>query len=345
MSTAIGQATELLTQKNAIPRELMESVIESMLAGRATEDEMGAFLIGLQQQGETVDDLVGAASAMRQAMVPLRGSYKIVLDTCGTGGDGSQTFNISTAAAIVIAAAGVAVAKHGNRKITSSTGSADVLSELGINLAAPTAVVQACLDELRLCFCFAPSFHPAMKHVAAVRRRITGPTIFNRLGPLCNPASANRQVLGVGSADLQQKLALALAELGTERSLVVRGEDGVDEVSLDSSTAVLLTEASHGDAGKRPLLETWEPEDFGLSRHPRAALFADSPASSAACIRLALSGQTGAVRDAVVINAAAGLWLAESRPTLKDCVLLAADAIDSGQARDLVAQLAKMTNS
>lgn len=338
MTTPIHQALEFLKQSAAIPRELMESVIGSMLAGNALESEMEQFLVALQQCGETVDDLVGAANAMRQAMVRIHTDFPIVLDTCGTGGDGSQTFNISTAAAIVIAAAGVPVAKHGNRKITSSTGSADVLAELGINLDASIEAVERSLNELKLCFCFAPRFHPAMKHVTEVRKRITGPTIFNRLGPLCNPALANRQVLGVGAAELQSKLAEALQQLGTNHALVVRGDDGVDEVSLAHTTQVYeVTPAAI-------LLRKWQPADFKLQPQGRAALFADSPSSSAACIREALSGRPGACRDAVVINAATGLWLAGVNESLVECTHEAGTAIDSGAANELIERLGAMTS-
>jgi anthranilate phosphoribosyltransferase len=339
MPNAISLAVQTLQTEQSVPRDLMESVMDGMLSGACSSDEMHSFLLAIQCKGETVEELVGAASAMRRAMVRIDTDFPVVLDTCGTGGDGSKTFNISTAAAVVIAAAGIPVAKHGNRKITSSTGSADVLAELGINLEATPKVVQRCLNELKICFCFAPRFHPAMKHVADVRRRITGPTLFNRLGPLCNPASANRQVLGVGSADLQDKLAAALFELGTQRSIVVRGLDGVDEVSLESPTSVIALNA----VGRQMM--TWQPADFGLKSQGREHLFADSPASSAACIREALSGREGACRDAVILNAAAGLWVADHSRDLMECQAAAADAIDSGRATELIAKLGKLTQA
>lgn len=346
MSTAESQAIRMLQHDQDLPRELVEAVLLRMFSGVCSNADMSAFLVGLQRKGESVEELVGAATAMRRSMVRVATDYPVVLDTCGTGGDGSQTFNISTAAAIVIAAAGVPVAKHGNRKVTSSTGSADVLSEFGINLEAPPSVVERCLNELKLCFCFAQRFHPAMKHVAETRRSISGPTIFNRLGPICNPASANRQVLGVGSADLQHKLASALSELGTQRSLVVRGQDGVDEVSLESPTEVLEVCSPAGQIGAGELQSyTWEPSHFGIERHSRLALFADSPRASAECIRQALSGQQCAYRDAVLINAAAGLWLAGQSPDLRQCATQAAAAIDTGQAADLIIQLRDLTTS
>ena len=380
MLTAESEAISVLGRQQELPRDLIEAVIQRMLSGACSAADMSAFLVGLQRKGETVEELVGAAQAMRRAMIRIASDFPIVLDTCGTGGDGSQTFNISTAAAIVIAAAGVPVAKHGNRKVTSSTGSADVLAELGINLDASPDVVERCLNELKLCFCFAQRFHPAMKHVAETRRSIAGPTIFNRLGPLCNPASANRQVLGVGSAELQIKLARALSELGTERSLVVRGEDGVDEVSLEAPTEVLearspalafapASERAHlassqlassqladshlaSSAVDGPITKPtqlvsffWTPADFGMGMHARSALFADSPSASAACIREALSGRPGACRDAVLINAAAGLWLAGTSPDLPQCLTQAATAIDTGQATTLIERLSELTQT
>jgi anthranilate phosphoribosyltransferase len=331
-------ALDTVRARHDLTSEQMQGVIAGMLSGVADAEWTREFLVALQRKGETVDELVGAARAMRAAMLRIEVGQPRVLDTCGTGGDGSQTFNISTAAAIVIAAAGVPVAKHGNRKITSSTGSADVLAELGINLDASREVVERCLRELGICFCFAPRFHPAMKHVAEVRRSISGPTIFNRLGPLCNPAAASQQVLGVGDDVLQHKLADALQQLGTARSLVVRGDDGVDEVSLETSTTVIEVTA----AGQRSW--RWQPTDFGLQPSPRDQLFADSPASSAACIRLALSGAAGPCRDVVVLNAAAGLWLAtDGSASPAECARRAATAIDSRRALELIQALGDLT--
>ncbi len=355
MQTAIKLAIEELSRSTDLSSERMEEVIGQMLSGQCSLDEMCEFLTLLQRKTETVTELVGAASAMRRAMVRVEHDFPVVVDTCGTGGDGSQTFNISTAAAIVIAAAGVPVAKHGNRKITSSTGSADVLAELGINLDAPVEVVQRCLNELKLCFCFAPRFHPAMKHVAEARKRVTGPTIFNRLGPLSNPASANRQVLGVGDIELQRKLAFALLQLGTDRSIVVRGQDGVDEVSLDASTDVYQVPgalASHqasdndndNDKDKELSRLVWSPEEFGLSRWTRESLFADSPQSSARCILEGLNGKPSAYRDAIVINAAAGLWLAGHSPDLRACAALAQSTIDTQSPLHLIHRLSTLTH-
>ncbi len=309
-----------------------------LLSGRAEQSAIVACLVALSEKGETVDELVGAAQALRDSMLTVESQRRPLLDTCGTGGDGAKTFNISTAAAIAIAACGVAVAKHGNRKITSSTGSADVLAELGINLEASPAVVTASLERLGICFCFAPHFHPAMRHVGSARREIAHPTIFNRLGPLANPASADRQVLGVGAEEMQRPMALALQRLGSHRSLVVRGTDGVDEISLAASTIVL-------EVTPQAIVEhCWSPEDFGLPRASRDELFADDPAASAARIRSVLDGETGACRDVVVINAAAGLWVAGVHSDLRECARRVQQAIDSGQAKRLVEKLGKATH-
>ncbi len=309
-----------------------------LLSGQAEQSTIVECLVALCEKGETVEELVGAARALRDSMLIVHSQRRPLLDTCGTGGDGAKTFNISTAAAIAIAACGVPVAKHGNRKITSSTGSADVLAELGINLEASPATVTASLDRLGICFCFAPHFHPAMRHVGPARREIARPTIFNRLGPLANPAGADRQVLGVGSEDMQRPMAEALQQLGSQRSLVVRGIDGVDEISLSTSTVVL-------EVTPQAIVEhRWSPEDFGLRRASRDDLFADDPAASAACIRSVLDGETGARRDVVVLNAAAGLWVAGIHPDLRNCAQLVQQALDSGRAKLLVEELGKATH-
>ncbi len=330
MSNKLAELEAVVRENVDLSPDQMRLVIAEFLGGRASSEAMRGFLVALAQKGETAEELVGAALAMRDAMIPIAPPRRPVVDTCGTGGDGSKTFNISTAAAIVAAAAGVVVAKHGNRKITSSTGSADVLAEMGLNLDASVASVQRCLNETGLCFCFAPLFHPAMKNVAATRREIPHPTIFNRLGPLCNPANADCQILGVGDIALQGKLATALQQLGTRRSLVVRGADGVDEVSTSAATRVL-------EVTRDSILEhTWHPSDFGLAESPRSALFADSPASSAECIQSVLRGEAGGCRTAVVINAAAAIWLVNDGLDLADSARRAEYAIDSGAASRLL---------
>jgi len=338
MTDELRDTTNQVEKGIDLSADQMHAVIRNFLSGEADAAAMRQFLIALVKKGETVDELVGAARAMRISMIEIPSARRPIVDTCGTGGDGSQTFNISTAAAIVAAAAGVPVAKHGNRKITSATGSADVLAELGINLDADAECVERCLAQLGLCFCFAPRFHPAMRHVAEVRKSIAHPTIFNRLGPLCNPAKAECQVLGVGDAGLQEKLASALQKLGTTRSIVVRGDDGVDELSLCGASKVIEV---RGDS----LTEfSWHPSDFGLSTSDRSMLFADSAASSAKCIREVLSGEPGACRDAVVLNAACALWIAGKSNEPRDCAQLVQSAIDSGAAQELIVKLGNLSH-
>jgi len=332
--------TEVLTaiqSHQQLTEAQMFEAIGHMLAGRASDTEIASFLSQMHEKGESAGELSGAARALRASMHPIDSIRRPVLDTCGTGGDGSKTFNISTASALVLAATGHPVAKHGNRAITSRTGSADVLAELGINLEAPPEVAQRCLNEIGICFCFAPFFHPTMKHVGPARRQLSHPTIFNRLGPLANPARAECQVLGVGQAEFQIVMATALQRLGTQRSLVVRGEDGVDEISISGPTRVLEV---------TPLMiqeHRWTPALFGLESSGRETLFADDPASSAQCIREVLSGQKGPRRDVVVINAAAALWLVSPESNLADCARQIESVIDHGQAKAMVDRLAKLT--
>jgi anthranilate phosphoribosyltransferase len=292
----------------------------------------------LHAKGETPEEIAGAARAMRRHMTPLRTTRGNILDTCGTGGVGSELFNISTSAAIVVAAAGVPVAKHGNRSVTSKSGSSDVLTILGVNIDAPLETVECCLNDLGICFCFAPRFHPAMKHVGPVRKMLGFATIFNLLGPLCNPAGATRQLLGVGKRELHQTMADVLTRLGTEHSIVVHGTDGIGEVSLSTPTEVIEV------TGNAQRSFVWTPEDFGLKTQPQEALRISDAAHSAAVIRDILSGQPGAPRDVVVLNAAAALWTAGKNSSPLACAQIAAQTIDSGAARQLLQQWHDLSN-
>jgi anthranilate phosphoribosyltransferase len=316
----------------------MAAAMNAIMDGRWSENEIGLFLTALATKGETIDEIAGAASALRQHMTPIKSRHTELLDTCGTGGGGSTLFNISTTAAIVAAAAGVRVAKHGNRSITSRSGSADVLAELGVNVNATVPQVEACLNELGLCFGFAPLAHPSMKRVAAVRRQLGIRTIFNILGPLANPAGACYQVLGAGRPELRPLLAGAMAKLGTKRTLVVSGEDGLGDVTLAGATHV--TEVTNGATSEF----TWQPEDFGLARQPLAGLSVDGPAASAAIIRNILAGQPGPARDIVVLNAAAGLIATGKASDPKTAAAHAIEAIDSGAANRLLARLVERSN-
>jgi len=319
--------------------EEMSSVVDTIMQGKCGEEEVADLLLGLRAKGETVEEVAGAARAMRKHMTPIRTSLETVIDTCGTGGDASSTFNISTAAALVTAAAGVPVAKHGNRSITSKSGSADVFAALGVNIEASVETVERCLDEIGICFCFAPNLHPSMKHVAPVRKKLGVPTIFNMLGPLCNPASAPFQLLGVGRPPLRPMLSAALRLLGLQRAVVVCGEDGLDEVTLSGKTFV-------SDVTSDGIEEySWTPEQFGLPRGDIASLRVDGPEASAEMIRGVLNGGQGAQRDIVVLNAAAALWTARQSDSLKECGEMAAEALDGGAAKRVLDGLVDASRS
>ncbi|MGA2253220.1 MAG: anthranilate phosphoribosyltransferase [Thermoguttaceae bacterium] len=315
---------------------LMDEVVETfdhIMCGRCAEEDIARWLLALNRKGASVSELAGAAVALRRKMTPIRSSRPELLDTCGTGGDQLYTFNISTAAALVTAAAGVPVAKHGNRAASSRSGSADVLVVLGVNVEADVACVERCLDELGICFCFAPLLHNAMKHVAPVRKKLGVPTIFNILGPLINPAGATRQLLGVGRAKFRPLLAEALVLLGTARSAIVHGSDGLDEVTLMGITDV--TEATGNVRHFQ-----WTPADFGLGSIDLKSIQVTGPDQSAVTIRGVLAGQPGPARDIVVANAAAALWTAGAAPSPAAGAVLAARAIDTAAASDLLARLA-----
>jgi len=319
----------------------MRAAIDWLITGQASPAEMAEFLLALRAKGESVDEIAGAAQAMRRHMVPLRSRWERLVDTCGTGGVSAEIFNVSTTAAIVAAAVGRAlpppqrfgVAKHGNRSITSKSGSADLLRELGIDVQAPLDAVERCLDEVGIGFCFAPSFHPAMKNVAVVRRELGVGTIFNLLGPLCNPASAGFQVLGVGRPELRHKLADALERLGTTQSLIVSGEGGCGEITIAGGTEVIAV----GSRGKSAW--TWNPSDFGFRQANGAELDelrVSGPAESAERVRRVLAGEKGPAREMVLMNAAAAVWTTSIDSDLQRCVTLCATAIDEGHAKELL---------
>ena len=334
----IERILSLVEAGDDLSMEQMSETIGQVMDGKCSQDQITRLLVGLHRKGETVAEVAGAAAAMRAHMTRIQTSHTDVVDVVGTGGDGSGTFNISTAAALVTAAAGVPVAKHGNRRFTSRSGSADVLAELGVNIEADVPLVEACLDELGICFCFAPLLHKAMKHVGPVRKKLDTPTIFNILGPLANPAGAAFQLLGVGRADLRPLLSEALAMLGTRRVLVVHGSDGLDEVTLGGSTQV--TEAAAGSLREFE----WTPADFGLEVCSRESLLVEGPEQSAAIIRDLLANKPGPPKDIVVANAAAAVWTVGRDESLLSCARLAADAIESGAAAGLLARLVQRTN-
>lgn len=339
-AVGITWAIERAAAGQPFSTEEMARLIGQMMEGQFAEPEMARLLTALHRKGETAAELAGTALAMRQHMTPIRHRYSVLVDVVGTGGDASGTFNISTAAALVVAAAGVPVAKHGNRRATSRTGSADVLGALGVNIEADLACVEACLEELGVCFCFAPLCHRAMQYVAPVRRQLPHPTIFNLLGPLANPAGAGYQLIGVGRPELRPLLAEAVALLGTRRTLVVHGAEGLDEVSLSGPTWV-----SEVAAEGRVREYCWTPTDFGLPVVPREHIQAAGPEESAQVIRQVLAGQQGGPRDVVLANAAAALWCAGAAATVAEGVQQAAQAIDSGKAQTLLEHLVQRTHA
>lgn len=334
----IAAAIQHVAAGNHLSMDEMAEVIGQVMDGRCTEEQIAQLLTGLHHKGEAESEIAGAAAAMRRVMTPIRSRHRRLLDVVGTGGDRSGTFNISTAAALVAAAAGVPVAKHGNRSFTSRSGSADVLARLGVNIEADVATVQRCLDELGICFCFAPLLHRAMKHVAPVRKRLSTPTIFNIIGPLANPAGAQFQLLGVGRAELCRQLAEAMRMLGTQRVVVVHGSDGLDEVTLASPTMVY--EATPEGVHRWE----WTAADFALAPADSHLLVVEGPEHSARVIRRVLEGEPGPARDIVVANAAAALWTFGKAARLIDCVELAAGAIDRGAAAERLEQLAALSH-
>jgi anthranilate phosphoribosyltransferase len=317
----------------------MCELMHGILNGSLGELETAALLVALQIKGETADELAAAAAVLREYCVPLAAGKDAVLDTCGTGGDGSCNFNVSTATAFVVAGAGVPVVKHGNRAISSKSGSADVLMALGVTVELDVASARRCLDQAGMTFCLAPLFHPRMKHVSNVRRRLGVRTIFNCLGPLANPAGAAYQLLGVGRAEWLDRLAAALARLGTRRAFLVCGRDGLDEVSLSAPT--LVREVSGGEVSSHE----WTPENFGLAPCCLDELRVQCPEESAALIQGVLRGEDGPARRMVVANAAAALLVAEKVASLPDGVALASESIDSGRAAGVLNKLVALSQA
>lgn len=311
----------------------MGGLITDLIAGSCAEPEAAALLIALRMKGETAAELAAAAAVLREHMIRLETGGANVLDTSGTGGDGSGTFNISTVAALIAAGAGVPVVKHGNRAVSGKCGSADVLAGLGVTVEAGPAWARRCLEETGFAFCFAPHFHPALKNVAALRRRLGVRTIFNSLGPLANPAAAPYQLIGVGRPELLDLMAGALACLGTKHALLVWGRDGLDEVSLSGPTSVREVR------GNTVRSLEWTPADFGLAPCATQSLSASGVEESAARIRGVLAGEDGPPRRSALANAAAALLAAERVGTPAEGVACAAEALDSGKARAVLDRL------
>jgi anthranilate phosphoribosyltransferase len=333
---------------SSLSREMAREVMTEILSGGATDAQIAALLVALHMKGESVEEIVGFAEAIRKAAAPLvlkrdstldvSGTERDALvDTCGTGGDASGTFNISTATALTVAGAGVRVAKHGNRSVTSRCGSADVVEALGVNITLPPARVSECLEEVGIAFLFAPAMHSAMRYVQPARRELRLRTVFNLLGPLTNPANASAQVVGVYSESLVEKLAQALQMLGLKRSLVVHGSDGLDEITISGPSKI----AELRDGRVRAYEIT--PEEFGLRRSSMAEISGGDVEDNARIIRAILGGQKSARRDVVLLNSAAALIAAGRVDSIAQALPLAAESLDSGAARDKLEKLVEFT--
>ncbi len=334
----IRDALAKLADRTDLPAQEAETVMAEIMDGAATPAQIAAYLMGLRQKGETVDEIVGSVKAMRSRAIRISVGAKIVVDTCGTGGDGDHSFNISTTAGLVAAGAGITVAKHGNRSISSQSGSADLLTALGVKIDLEPGRVADCIDEVGIGFLFAPLYHEAMKHCAGPRREMGIRTLLNVLGPLANPAGATHQVLGVYDAKLTEILGRVLLELGIQHSLVIHGMDGLDEITLSDRTKI--------SEGKGGVVSSYfiAPEEFDLRRVPKKELTGGSPQDNARITQDILRGKKGPKRDIVCLNAAAALVVGQKAKTLKDGVRLAQQTIDSGAASEKLDQLIAYTN-
>ncbi len=340
----------IVTHRQSLTIEEARSVMAEILSGACTDAQIAALLVALRMKGETVDEIVGFAQAIRGAATPLTlsGEHPLdvsgterdaLVDTCGTGGDASGTFNISTATALTIAGAGVRVAKHGNRSVTSKCGSADVVEALGVRLTLPPKRVAQCLEQVGIAFLFAPAMHSAMKYVQPARRELRLRTVFNLLGPLTNPANASAQVVGVYSGELVETLARVLLQLGLVRALVVHGSDGLDEITITGPTQV----AEVRDGAVRVYEIT--PEEFGFRRAPLDAIMGGDAQGNAGIIRSILDGERSSRRDVVLLNSAAALVAAGRTDSIGAAIPIAVDSIDSGKAREKLQQLVDFSNT
>ncbi len=327
--------------RKSLDRDTITDLLDAVLDDHMPLADFEDWLAGSASRLPTAEEIIGVVDALRRRMVPLHASVPSpIVDTCGTGGDGSGTFNISTATAIVVAAAGLPVVKHGNRAVSSKTGSADVIEHFGVCLDIPVQRVADCLAKVGICFCYAPAHHPAMAKVGAMRRRIGKPTVFNLVGPLCNPASVTVQVIGVGRPGTEPAVAEAAQLAGLQRALIVSSEDGVDEVGLFAPTHVIDVSVD----GRKEMV--WTPEDFGLKTAPeskREALLVANAEESAACIQRILAGEVSPARNVVLLNAAAVLWAAGRAADLPEARMLAEQAIDSKKAVQTLDSLVRIS--
>lgn len=333
----IKEAILKVFRKENLSYQEAEEVMNEIMEGKATAVQMSSYLTALSMKGETVDEITASAAAMRSHCVRLLHEMD-VLEIVGTGGDGSNSFNISTTSALVISAAGVPVAKHGNRAASSKCGAADVLEALGVNIGVQPEVSTALLEQIGICFLFAQNYHIAMKYVAPVRKELGIRTIFNILGPLANPAGANMELMGVYDEALVEPLAQVLANLGVKRAMVVYGTDGLDEISMSAPTKVC--EVRDGSFTSYMLT----PEEFGFARCGKEELAGGTPTENAEITREILSGAAGAKRDAVLLNSGAAIYLAGKAASIRDGVQMAKEMIDSGKALEQLEVFARISN-
>jgi anthranilate phosphoribosyltransferase len=333
----IREAIAKLVERENLTAAQSEAVMQEIMQGAATPSQISAFIVALRMKGETAEEIAGCAKSMRANAIKIVTKQNQVVDTCGTGGDGASTFNISTAVAFVIAGAGLAVAKHGNRSVSSRCGSADVLEALGVKIELTPEEVAKCLDEIGIGFLFAPRFHPAMKYAAVPRREVGIRTVFNLLGPLTNPASASIQLLGVYDPKLMETMAEVLRLLGVRQALVVHGADGLDELSTTGVNKV--TRLRDGEISTLYL----DPQQHGLPQSDIGQLKGGLPEENAQIMRALLQGERGAKRDVVLLNAAAGLLTAEKVIDFAEGLDLAAEVIDSGQAWHKLEELVELS--
>ena len=335
----IKEAIAKLVKGEDLSRNEMELVMEEIMTGAALPTQIAAFLTAMRIKGETIDEIVGAAEIMRRHATKIRTRHPVILDTCGTGGDERHTFNVSTIAAFTVAGAGVIVAKHGNRSVSSKCGSADLLKALGINIEAEEATVSKCIDEVGIGFLFAPALHKAMQYAIGPRKEIGIRTIFNILGPLTNPAGATNQLLGVYDLGLTEPIAEALGKLGSMHALVVHGRDGLDEVTTADKTRVSEL--------KNCKVKTYEisPGDFGIKKAKKEDLGGGDPSQNAKIAMDILSGGAGPKYDIVVLNAGCAIYAADKASNIKEGIELAVESIESGKALEKLQLLKEATNS
>lgn len=335
----IREAIEKLVNRVDLTEEETISVMNQIMTGEATPLQVASFLTALRMKGEKVQEITGAARVMREKAHRVKVRADRVLDTCGTGGDQKETFNVSTASAFVVAGAGITVAKHGNRSVSSRSGSADALAALGVKIDAPKERVEECLEKIGIGFLFAPLLHEAMKYAVQPRREIGIRTIFNLLGPLTNPAFATHQLIGIYDGELTSLIAQVLKNLGTLRAMVVHGLEGMDEISLCGPTKV--SELRDGQVRNYTLL----PEELGLKRCRLEDLHGGSPEECAAILRGVLGGEKGPKRDMVLLNSGAALYVTGASGSIAEGMRLAAESIDSGKAQGKLGLLVQMTNA